>query len=155
MDMPDLSGKEVHKFWHEYEDPVIYKVLSFMDNVEDWTLDGNSELEESISKLGKALDEIGYVDLQSEDKLIQIATSIKAGRAIRLLHCIDTAHPGAASKIITYAKNETKSADDVFGLFLRRNVVFERLRILDRVFGADRLTQVQDVLGEKGEQQDA
>ena len=43
--MADLSHDAVHKFWHEYEDPMIYRVISFMEGVEDWTLDGNPELE--------------------------------------------------------------------------------------------------------------
>ena len=147
--MPDLSNKGVHKFWHEYHDPVIYKVVSFMENVENWSLDGNPELEGAIAKLSTILDNIGYVDLQAEDKIIQVAVYLKMGRMLRLLQCIDTAHPGAASKIIMFAKTTSKSTDDIFGLFLRRNIVFERLRILGRIFAADRLSAVQQALGGK------
>jgi intracellular multiplication protein IcmW len=147
--VPDLSNKGVHKFWHEYHDPMIYKVVSFMENVEDWSLDGNPELEEAIAKLSTTLDDIGYVDLQAEDKIIQVAVSLKMGRMLRLLQCLDAAHPGAASKIIMFAKTTSKSTDDIFGLFLRRNMVFERLRILGRIFATDRLNAVQQALGGK------
>lgn len=149
--MPDLSNKGVHKFWHEYHDPMVYKVVSFMENVEDWSLDGDPELEQAIAKLSTILDDIGYIDLQAEDKIIQVAAYIKTGRMLRLLQCMDTAHPGAASKILTAAKTASKLSDDVFGLFLRRNMVFERLRILGRVFAADRLAAVTQALGDKSD----
>ena len=147
--MPDLSNKGVHKFWHEYHDPMIYKVVSFMENVEDWSLDGDPDLEQAITKLSIILDDVGYIDLQAEDKIVQVAAYIKMGRMLRLLQCMDTAHPGAASKILTAAKAASQSSDDVFGLFLRRNMVFERLRILGRVFAADRLAVVLQALGDK------
>ena len=90
------------------------------------------------------------MDLQAEDKFIQLATYLKAGRALRLLQSMDTAYPGAASKILMFAKSNAKSNDDVFGLFLRRNVVFERLRLLSRIFAADRFAIVSKVLGDMG-----
>lgn len=147
--MPDLSNKEVHKFWHAYHEPEVYKTISFMENVENWSLDGNPKLEKALTKLGTTLDNIGYIDLQEEEKLIQIAAYIKMGRALRLLQCLDTAHPGAAAKILMFAKTTSESADDVYSIFLQRNVVFERLRLLGRIFANDRLTTVLNILGEK------
>lgn len=140
--MPDLSAPAVHQFWHDYKDPMIYRVISFMESVEDWTLDGDIKLEEALKRLGDTLEDIGGIDLQQEDQFIQICTYIKAGRALRLMQCIDTAHPGAASKLLMHAEEQTKSSDDIHGLFLRRNIVFERLRLLARVFAAERLNLV-------------
>lgn len=146
MCMPNISNKEVHKFWHEYHDNMVYKIISFMENVETWTLDGNSELENVLNKLSAALDNIGYIDLQEEEKLIQLVIYIKMGRALRLLQFLDTAHPGAAAKLITFAKANLETADDLFSLFLQRNVVFERLRLLGRIFTKDRLDTVLNIL---------
>ena len=148
--MPDISNKEVHKFWHEYHDNMVYKIISFMESVESWTLDGNTELESALNKLSTALDNIGYIDLQAEEKLIQLVTYIKMGRALRLLQCLDIAHPGAAAKLITFAKTNLEETDDIFSLFLQRNVVFERIRLLGRIFAKDRLDTVLNILrGEK------
>ena len=37
--MPDLSHDGVHQFWKDYPDPMIYRVVSFMEGVEHWTVD--------------------------------------------------------------------------------------------------------------------
>ncbi len=143
--MPDLSSKGVHQFWYEYPDPIIYKVISFMESVENWTHDGNPELENALTELGTTLDNIGNIDLQEEDKIIQLATYLKIGRSLRLLQSIDLAHPGAASKILMHAER-APSTDSAAALFLRRNVVFERLRLLSRIFSKDRLATLAKVL---------
>jgi intracellular multiplication protein IcmW len=144
--MPDLSPKAVHRFWHDYKDPMIYRVISFMESVENWTLDGDPKLEAALNRLGETLENIGSIDLQQEDQFIQICAYVKAGRALRLMQCLDTAHPGAASKLLMHAEEVTKGSDDTPGLFLRRNIVFERLRLLARVFATDRLNMVLKAL---------
>lgn len=144
--MPNLSSEAVHQFWHDYKDAMIYRVISFMEGVESWALDGDPALEEAIKKLGDALEDVGNIDLQEEDKFIQAATYIKAGRALRLLQCMDTAHPGAASKLLMHAEEVSMASDDTPGLFLRRNIVFERLRLLGRVFASDRFDLVLKAL---------
>jgi intracellular multiplication protein IcmW len=140
--MPDLSNEAVHQFWYEYKDPMIYRVVTFMEGVEDWTSDGDSNLERAMTKLGETLEDIGNIDLQQEDQFIQLATFIKAGRSLRLLQCLDIAYPGAASKLLMHAEETSKSSDDIPGLFLRRNIVFERLRLLGRVFSPERFKLV-------------
>lgn len=147
--MPDLSIEGAHRFWHDYPDPIIYRVVTFMEGVEEWTLDGDPLLEASIAKLGAALEEIGGIDLQREDDFIKLAAYIKASRNLWLLQCLDTAHPGAASKLLMHAENTSISSDDIPGLFLRRNIVFERLRLLSRVFSAERFALVLNILEEK------
>ncbi len=148
--MPDFSHKGVHEFWHEYQDPTIYKVISFMEGVEDWTLDGNPELEASLQKLGKILEDIGNIDLQQEDDLIKLVAHLKTGRGLRILMSLDTAYPGAAAKVLMQAEEQTKSDADTAGIFLRRNIVFERLRLLGRVFAPDRFKLVLKALEESG-----
>ena len=137
--MPDLTNAASHKYWNEYKDPMIYRVVAFMESVEEWSLDGDVELESAMQKLGTALDDIGNIDLQKEDDLIKLAAYIKAARMLRLLQCLDTANPGAASKLLMHAEEVSTASEDTPGLFLRRNIVFERLRLLSRVFSAERL----------------
>lgn len=137
--MPDLSHQAVHQFWKDYQDPTIYRVISFMEGVEDWTADENPKLEEAIRRLGDTLEDIGNIDLQQESQFINLGASLKTGRCLRLLMCLDMAYPGAAAKVLMHAEETTQYDEDTSGIFLRRNIVFERLRLLSRVFAQDRL----------------
>lgn len=148
--MPDITNKAAHEFWHAYRDPMIYRVVSFMESVEDWTLDGDPQLESALKKLGTALDDIGQIDLQQEEKFVSLLAYIKAARMLQIMQLLDTAYPGAASKILMYAEQNTLSADDVQGLFIRRNVVFERLRLLARVFLPERIATIIKVMEKEG-----
>ena len=143
--MPDLSNKESHQFWYDYPDATIYQIISFMESVENWIPDDNPALEKAMTELGSALDNIGSIDLQEEDKFIQISSCLKMGRSLRVLQCIDSAHPGAASKILMYAEKSTKD-NSSSTLFLRRNIVFERLRLLGRIFSEKRLAVLLKIL---------
>lgn len=148
--MPDLSHKAVHQFWRDYKDPIIYRVIAFMEGVEDWTIDGDPALENALKELGAALEDIGNIDLKQEAAIIELVTHLKTGRGLRLLMCLDTAYPGAAAKVLMHAEEITKSDSDTAGLFLRRNIVFERLRLLGRVFAADRFKLILKTLEEGG-----
>ena len=92
-----------------------------MEAVEDWTLDGDPAVEEVITKLGNELEEVGNIDLQKEDELIKIGAFLHESRTLRLLQALDTAHPGAASKILMHAEDTSVSTDDIPGLFFRRS----------------------------------
>lgn len=147
--MPELSIKAAHEFWKQYPDPMIYRVVSFMESVENWTKDGDPEFETAINELGKELDDIANVNLDDfgqQASFIRIANNIKMARTLRLLQVMDTVQPGAASKLLMHAEEISQSPDDEAGLFLRRNIVFERLRLLARVFSSARLALVLKAL---------
>jgi len=149
--MPEFSPKAVHRFWRDYNDKTIYKVISFMEGVEKWTLDGDTDVEEAIDALGKQLDEIGAYEIGNEDYFIKIGNHLKTGRTLRLLQSIDTANPGSASKLLIHAEEATQNEDDPPGLFLRRNIVFERLRLLSRVFCKERFDLIISALEKEDE----
>ena len=143
--MPDLSHEASAKYWFEYLDPMIYRVITFMESVEDWTLDGNPDFEEAMTQLGNELDDIEKIDmslLAEEEKFIRIVGNIKSGRGLRLLQAIDTVHPGSASRVLIHAEETSIGSYDPAGFFLKRNIVFERLRLLSRVFCQYRLKLV-------------
>ncbi|MGL6029484.1 MAG: type IVB secretion system protein IcmW [Legionella sp.] len=147
--MPDLSLAASSKYWFEYLDPMIYRVITFMEHVEDWTLDGNPEFEDAMMQLGKELDDLQLVDLgllSEEDKFINIVGNIKSGRGLRLLQAIDTVHPGSASRVLIHAEETSLGSHDPAGFFLKRNIIFERLRLLSRVFSQYRLKLVMRAL---------
>lgn len=144
--MPDFSHEAVHAFWNEYQDPTIYKVISFMEAVEGWTLDDQPEFEAAITRLGDTLENIGNIDLQQETAMIKLVAHVKTGRGLRILMALDMAYPGAASKVLMHAEELTQSDNDMAGIFLRRNIVFERLRLISRVFAPDRIRLVLNAL---------
>lgn len=144
--MPKLDLTSSHEFWKNYDDPMIYRVISFMETAEDFTLDGNPALEKTISKLGEVLDELKSFELGKEDQFITLSSHIKTSRILRLLQSIDTIDPGSASKLLMYAEENNTPEHVMAGLFLRRNIVFERLRLLSRVFSAERFNMVLKVL---------
>jgi len=147
--MPDISNKASHDFWFDYHDSMIYRVVTFMESVEDgFTLDGNPALEKELRALGDVLDDLGRIDLQQEGKFVECLAYLKAARMLHLMQRLDSAYPGAASKILMHAEKTTSSNDDICGLFIRRNVVFERLRLLTRVFASERLSLVAKALEE-------
>ena len=148
--MPNLSHTAVHQFWSDYQDPVIYRVIAFMEAVEEWALDGDPALEEAIERLGVALEDIDNVEIGEEEAAVKLVAGVKTGRGLRILMAIDTAYPGSAAKILMHAEEKTESDADLPGVFLRRNIVFERLRLLGRVFGKDRFELILKALEDGG-----
>ncbi len=144
--MPKLDLVSSHEFWKNYDDPMIYRVIAFMETVEDFTLDGTPALEEAINKLGEAFEGLNSFDLGKEDQFISLSSHIKTSRILRLLQTIDGIDPGSASKLLMYAEENNTPDNLMTGLFLRRNIIFERLRLLARVFGQDRFDLVLKVL---------
>lgn len=140
--MPDLSLKASHEFWKNYQDPMIYRVIAFMETVEDWTLDGDPTLEAILDELGRNLDQVRRFELGKEEQFITLLAHLKTSRILRVLQAIDTIEPGSASKILMYAEENNTPENLLTGLFLRRNIVFERLRLLSRVFSAERFELV-------------
>jgi len=149
--MPDLSHDQVHKFWKDYADPMIYRIVSFMEAVEQWPLDGDEQFEQAVEKFGAALDSLGNYEVGKSEETITLCCHLKASRSLRLLQSLDTSHPGAASKLLIHAEEQSQSHDDLPGLFLRRNIVFERLRLLSRVFSAERFTLILRALENEDE----
>ncbi len=77
--------------------------------------------------------------LGEEEKFIRIVGNIKSGRGLRLLQAIDVVHPGSASRVTHSCRETSLSSYDLQVSFSRRNIVFERLRLLSRVFCQYRL----------------
>jgi len=147
--MPDLSHQASNEYWANFFDPNIYRIICFLESVENNTLDGNPELEIALKNLGDILEEIHFIDinqLKHEDIFIQIIANIKTSRGLRLLQAIDQAHPGSASKVIGYAEHASMSGNKVATTFIKRNLAFERLRLLSKIFSPQRLRLISKSL---------
>lgn len=148
--MPKLDLASSHEFWKNYDDPMIYRVIAFMETVENFTLDGHPTLEQIIDTIGQGLDALTSFELGKENQFVTLCTHIKTSRILRLLQAIDTIDPGSASKLLMYAEENNTPDNVMAGLFLRRNIVFERLRLLARVFSAERFELVLKILEQHG-----
>ena len=140
--MPKLDLQSAHEYWKSYDDPMIYRVISFMETAEDWTMDGDPALEKAMDGLSDLLDQVSRFELGKEEQFIKLCAHIKTSRILRLLQAIDMIDQGSASKLLMYAEENNTPENQMANLFLRRNIVFERLRLLARVFSPERLELV-------------
>jgi len=149
MSILDLAS--AHEFWKNYDDPTIYRVIAFMETAEKWTLDSAPALEAVISKLGDSLDGLSSFELGKEEEFVTVCAHLRTSRILRLLQAIDTIDPGSASKVLMYAE-ENNSPDHIMAnLFLRRNIVFERLRLMARIFSEERCIMILKLLEQGNE----
>ncbi|HLF67108.1 MAG TPA: type IVB secretion system protein IcmW [Gammaproteobacteria bacterium] len=148
--MPDLSPQAVQTFWQERHDYALFRIIMSMESVEDWCLDKDPEYEAALTRFTNSLDDLKDYQLAEEEKLIQILVSLRASRAFRILQHIDGLLPGSASKLLVFAEVASNNPEDIPGFFLKRNLVFERLQLLGRIFARERFKLVMSAL-EKAE----
>lgn len=153
--MPDLHTDAIHAFWDSYDRRTLYRVIVALERVEHWAMDEEPELEPAMLELGRVIDYAADFDVAGyEEPLIRILASTKSSRAMRILQSLDLAKPGSASQLLMYAedhaKGDTTPANAHIKLFLQRNLVFERLQLLSRVFAPPRISLVLKALENYG-----
>jgi intracellular multiplication protein IcmW len=119
-----------------------------MESVEE-PKDNNTLLNIMLQELGKTLDNLGKADLNKLEQravFITLANHLNMAQTLRLLQVLDTAQPGAAAQLLMHAETITRQSTDDPGIFLQRNLVFERLRLLARVSSKERLSLVSSAL---------
>lgn len=154
--MPDLHVDAVNAFWDSYDRRTLYRVIVALERVEHWVLDDIPEIEAALIQLGEAMDRVNGVALTEEAKMIRVLTNIRASRALRLLQALDIEKPGSASQLLMFAEEASaektgEGLDQYAQLFLRRNLVFERLQLLSRIFAPQRITLVLKALEQHNE----
>ena len=154
--MPDLHLDAVNAFWDSYDRRTLYRVIIALERVESWVVDDIPEIEAALIRLGEVMDQSGNFELKEEAKLVRILANTRASKALRLLQALDIAKPGSASQLLMQAEEasqegEGKTPDPYAQLFLRRNLVFERLQLLSRVFAPQRLSVILKALEQQDE----
>lgn len=154
--MPDLHIDAVHAFWDSYDRRTLYRVIVAIERVEHWVLDSDPAVDAALIRLGEVIDQAGSFELSEELKLIRVLCCTRASRALRLLQSLDIAKPGTASQLLMFAEEASSEAEgkvpDPFAkLFLRRNLVFERLQLLSRVFAPQRVSLILKALEQHSE----
>lgn len=151
--MPDLSLEEVHAFWHEYDKRTLYRIVTSMEGIESWAADQDPAVEDALLRLGACLDDVQDFELNDEASVVKLLANIRSGRALRLMQFLDVLKPGFASKLLIYAEENTKDnrKDKYAELFLKRNLAFERLQLLGRVFAPERINLILKALESQDE----
>ena len=155
--MPDLHTDSIHAFWDSYDRRTLYRVIVSLERVERWAVDQESDIEPALLELGRAIDMAGDFDIaKNEERLVRILANTHASRAMRILQALDLAKPGTASQLLMYAEEASEDKNNKIGdryakLFLRRNLVFERLQLLSRVFSPQRISLVLKALEYRNE----
>lgn len=154
--MPDLHLDAVHAFWDSYDRRTLYRVIVAIERVEHWVLDSNVAVDAALIRLGEVMDQAAGAEISEEGKIIRILVNTRASRALRILQSLDIAKSGTASQILMYAEEassaaEGKTPDKYATLFLRRNLVFERLQLLSRVFAPQRVSLILKALEQYGD----
>ena len=145
--MPDLHLDAIHAFWDSYDRRTLYRVIVALERMVHWALVLEPDVEALILELGRVIDMATDVNVTNQQQVIRVLANTHASRAMRILQSIDMAKPGAASQLLMHAEEVSEDSEDKPGdrhskLFLRRNLVFERLQLLSRVFAPQRLTLV-------------
>ena len=154
--MPDLHLDALNAFWDSYDRRTLYRVIVALERVEHWMLDSIPAVEAALIQLGEAMDQASGFELTAEAKVIRVLANARASRALRILQALDIAKPGSASQLLMYAEEastetEGKMPDRCAQLFLRRNLVFERLQLLSRVFAPQRVSLILKALEQQSE----
>lgn len=147
--MPDLSIEAVHAFWHDYDRRTLYRIVTSMEGIENWTSDSEPKVDEALKALGITLEDLSDFELEDEAVVVKILANCRSSRALRLMQFLDVMKPGTASKLLIFAEEQTKDPSNknpFADLFLKRNLSFERLQLLGRVFAPERINLVLKAL---------
>lgn len=143
--MPDLSYEACHEYWSKHSDPAVYKAICFMESVEEWTADTDEEVSEHFTSLGDSLHGIEDLNLDYADEIIFIASQVKASRKLMLMQILNESSPGYVARLLKHAEKSQKNEKSC-QLFLKRNILFERLRLLGRIFAPESTKKIKEVL---------
>ena len=91
-------------FWANYPDKSVYKVIKHLETMEEWTHDDDEAVNQAVDALGAALDQLGGKPIANPAELLRVLAYLRTSRYLSILQNIDTASPGAASKIIAHAE---------------------------------------------------
>ena len=138
--MPDLSMETVHAFWHEYDKNILYKIVCSFEKSESWVV-YNEQTQQLISDLGDILEKTPKFDFLKQETLIEILTVIKFSQALRVMQFMESKSPGIIAKLLMWAdeKKRNNQSNQHINTFLRRNLIFERLQLLARIFSKERI----------------
>lgn len=141
----DMTLKGCHMFWSSFQDANVYRAICLMEKVEHWALDNHPEVEKKLIDLGVTLQNATSKKIDKMDDIMVMCSYMRMSRKLRFMQILDQIDPGAASRLIQHAEKRKFSSNDA-GLFLKRNVIFERMRMISRIMSPERLALVRKIV---------
>ena len=143
--MADISLKASHEYWSEFVDPSVYNVICKLESKEGLYFDGQEEYEKAMASLGDAIDLMSTESIKDLNGLLDVIAYTKTSRYLMILQSMDGVSPGSASKVIQAAERADAN-NRAAQFFLKRNVFFERYRLLIRLLSKERIALMQACL---------
>lgn len=145
--MSSFSLADCHEYWVNFKDKSVYKIILSMESTESWVIENTPELDAKLDKLYACIYNMEGLDIDFAEKIIKIIAYLKISQMLRILQALDEVIPGAATKVLEFAEKASND-DKCVKIFLSRNVVFERLRLLYRILAPERLSLIQSAIEE-------
>jgi len=136
--MPDLSRSSVYAFWYEYDAKILFRVVSTIEASEKW-VPTSETIDQYVSDLGDILDGNVNLDLINPETIVNILTSIRFSQGLRAMHALESKKSGYIAKLLAWAESQPDDPSSPAKIFLKRNVVFERMQLCARIFAPERL----------------
>jgi intracellular multiplication protein IcmW len=140
--MADLSHKSSVEFWQSFMNGAVYPIIEFIEGTEHFAEEHNANLTEDLERVGHFLGSATALADGSEEYLVKVCAPIYLSQKLRIMQLADALSPGCATRMIKKAE-EKALEDKSCEIFLKRNLLFERLRIVSRIFTEERIQLVQ------------
>ncbi len=120
----------------------IYPIIEFIEGTEHWGLAHNEAVSQDLDRLGEFLESATSLNAVNEEDFIKLCAPLFLSQKLRIMQITDALSPGYATKMIKKAE-EKSLEDNNCAIFLKRNILFERIRIISRIFTPERIQMVQ------------
>jgi|AntRauTorckE5430_2_1112549.scaffolds.fasta_scaffold00045_35 intracellular multiplication protein IcmW len=142
--MPDLSHEGSKQFWKEFMNGSIYKIIDFIEQTEDWVVSNDPKTIDALAQLSDYLEKADSKTEFPQKQFIHICAYAHLSQKLKIMHTLDTIQPGLATQLIQTAEKSPKSNLSA-SIFLKRNLLFERMRILSKILAPNRIQIVQKI----------
>ena len=141
----NLRQSVLEDHWRK-KDPRLSRILGWMESMEDWMLDDDQEIMDSILSFSTVLEKTSSVRVvENADRLIEIMAYMSAPRAMRLMSWLEERFPdGVSRELLSNAID--MQGDPTADLLVDRLDTLERLSLLSRMFSPARTREIVGIL---------
>lgn len=139
--MPNLRRSIIDNFWLK-KDRRMHRVLGWMESMEDWMLDENEDVANSIYALANTLERVSKKDvIENAEELIQAMAYMSSPRALRLLEWFDEHFTQGVSLEFTQ-KALAMKGDERAEILLERFNTLHKMSLLSKIFKPQRTKMI-------------
>ncbi|ODN43845.1 type IVB secretion system protein IcmW [Piscirickettsia litoralis] len=143
--MVDFSER-VAEYWKAYKNSNINHALINFEFIEQeiYQVDANDQ--------SKMIELLSFIEEQEkividQEVLLRLMSALPAAYMFYLLHQLNRKDAEYVAGLIDKA-NDHKDKEDIYKNFYDRNMLFEKLQIVSRIFSSDRVNKLISVLSE-------